>query len=375
MFTKRWNFLTFQGIRIGIDASWIFIALLITWTLAAGHFPFAYPGFSVGTYWLMGFIGMVGLFVCILLHELGHAVVAKHFQIPVSQITLFLFGGVAELKKEPSSPKVEFLIAIAGPLVTLVLSLFFSLLTHLGESKAWPTTFTGITSYLAAINAIILLFNLIPAFPLDGGRVLRAILWAWKKNLEWATKIAAKIGTAFGFFLIFFGIFLFIGGNFLGGIWMAIIGLFLQKASFSSQTQLIIGKELQGAKVSSFMKKNPDTVPSDITVEEFIDKHVYRSHHHLYPVIQEDHLLGYISLKEVKSIPSKEWGFRRLDSALVPLSQAKILSPDTSALEAMRLMQEEDVSSFLVVEKSHLVGLLTASDLFKVIALKLELKS
>lgn len=374
MFSKRFNFLTVAGIHIGIDLSWFFIAILLSWTLAAGYFPFTYPGQALSTYWIMGVIGMLGLFICILLHELGHAFVAKYFKLPISQITLFLFGGVAEIKKEATSPKVEFLVAIGGPVVTLLLIILLSLFTHFGVIFHVGIPVLAITSYLAAINTFILLFNLIPAFPLDGGRIFRAILWAWKKDLAWATTLSTRVGMGFGFFMIFFGIFSFITGNLVMGLWMAILGLFLQRAASSSQTQFYVGKELQNEKVAKFMKKNLDTVPPDITIQTFIQEHVYKSHHHLYPVIEEEKLLGFVSLNEVKSIPQEYWNTQQISSALHPLSKCQVVSPKTNALEALNIMQETGSQTLLVAEGTLLVGLLTAQDLFKVISLKLEIE-
>ena len=292
MFGKRINFLTFAGIKIGIDISWLFIAILLSWTLAAGYFPFNYPQLSPGSYWLMGILGMLGLFICIVLHELGHALVAKHYHLPISQITLFIFGGVAEIKKEPQSAKVEFLMAIAGPAVSILLIALMYYLTKMGDQFGWPVLVRGVTSYLAYVNAVIVIFNLIPAFPLDGGRVFRALLWGWKKDLGWATKISTQIGAGFGLFLIFFGIFSLITGNVLSGIWLAIIGLFLQNAAASSRTQFYVGQALHNETVQTFMKKDVISVPPDITIKEFIEQYIYKSYHHLYPVTENGNLLG-----------------------------------------------------------------------------------
>lgn len=374
MFSKRFNFMTFAGIQIGIDLSWLFIAILLSWTLAVGHFPFAYPGHAIGTYWLMGILGMIGLFVCIVLHELGHALVAKYFKLPVSQITLFLFGGVAELKKEPTSPKVEFLVAIAGPIVTLALSIILFFMTHLGILWDWSFVIIGITEYLTTINLLILFFNLVPAFPLDGGRILRALLWKWKNNLAWATKITTRFGSGFGIFLLFFGIFSFITGNLIGGIWLAILGLFLQRAASASQTQFYVGQELEGEKVSKFMTQEVESVSSEITVTKLLSDHVYKSHHTLYPVTDHKKLLGYISLKEIKELPQERWNTTSIHSLFKPLSDCHTVDPETNALEALALLQDADIPILFVVKDSQLVGLLTSQDLFKLIFLKIALE-
>jgi len=374
MFRKRFNFLNFAGIQIGLDLSWLLIAILLSWTLAVGYFPFYYPGQTAGVYWLMGFLGMLGLFVCIVLHELGHAMVAKHYHLPISQITLFIFGGIAEIKKEPQSPKVEFLMAIAGPLVSVALAILMYLITSTGVKQGWSPLVTSITGYLAYVNAALVVFNMIPAFPLDGGRVFRSILWASSNNLGWATKIATIVGSGFGFFLLFYGIFLFISGNIIGGMWLAIIGLFLRRAAASTQTQYFVKKELQGEKVTKFMSTPPLTVPPNITLQTFIDQHVYQSHHHLYPVTEEGKLLGYISLNEVKNVPSTEWSQKTVADVLVPRSQFKTVPPSTNAHEALLIMQSEEVPTLLVADGEHLVGVLTSQDLLKAISIKLELE-
>ena len=372
--SKRYNFLTFAGIKIGVDASWLIIAILLSWTLATGHFPFYYPSLSPGTYWLMGIIGMLGLFICVVFHELGHAMVAKHYKLPISQITLFIFGGVAEIKKEPQSPKVEFLMAIAGPTVSVIIALGMYYLTQVGTQLGWPVLVMGVTSYLASVNGAIVVFNMIPAFPLDGGRVFRAILWWWKKNLSWATIVATRIGVGFGFILIFLGIFFFITGNLLAGMWLAILGLFLQRAASSSQTQFYVGKALHGEKVLKFMKTDPISVSPNLTIKAFVSKYVYKTHHYLYPVTENENLIGYISLQEVKNLAPEQWEETSVKNTMVPLTDFRTISTSTSALEALNLMQELDLPILLVVEGKHLVGILSAKDLFKQISLKLELE-
>lgn len=375
MFGKRLNFLTFAGIKIGIDISWFFIAILLTWTLAAGYFPHFYPGLSEGMYWFIGVIGMLGLFVCVILHELGHAMVAKHYKMPISQITLFIFGGVAEIKQEPQTPKIEFLMAVAGPAVSFVLVALMYGLTILGHHLGWPVELIAVTGYLTFINLAIVIFNLVPAFPLDGGRIFRAILWGWKKNLGWATKVSTQFGRGFGFFMIFLGIFGLFTGNFLGGFWFIILGFFLQNAAMASRTQYYVGQELRDEKVLKFMTKDPISVSPDSTIKEFVDQYVYQSYHHFYPVASKGKLMGYISLKEVKSLSSEEWKKTLVKKVMVPSSQFQTVSPETSALNALNLMNQTAQPILLVVKGGRLIGILTPQDLFKMISIKFELEN
>ncbi len=375
MFGKRIHLLTIAGIKIGIDLSWFLIAFLLAWSLAAGYFPFYYPQLLLRTYWAMGVIGMLGLFVCVILHELGHAMVAKHYKLPITQITLFIFGGVAEIKKEPQTPKIEFLMAIAGPIVSLILSGGLYLLTLAGKNAQWPLPVIAVTSYLALINFVLAIFNLVPAFPLDGGRIFRAILWGIKKDSEWATKIASRIGAGFGMLLVFFGIFSLITGNIIAGVWFIILGLFLQRAAAMSRSQHLVTHELRGEKVQKFMTKKPISVPPNASIKEFIEDYVYHTYHHLYPVTEKSTLIGYISLREVKAIPSEKWAKISVHEAMVSTSRFKTITPETTALEALDLMNRSEMPIILVVKGKQLVGILTAQDLFKLISIKLELQS
>lgn len=373
MFGKPINFMKFAGFKIGVDISWFFIAILLSWTLAVGYFPFSYPHLSLGIYWIMGIAGMLGLFISVILHELGHAVVARRFKLPIEQITLFIFGGVAEMKQEPPTPKAEFLVAIAGPIVSVIIAFGMFLLTSAGQQLGWPISIIGVTSYLTLINSVIVAFNLVPAFPLDGGRMFRALLWWWKDNLEWATRIATQLGSAFGFGLIFLGVLSFVAGNLFIGLWWMILGLFLHQAATYSRAQYYIKQELQNEKISQFMIKNPISVPPDLPIKSFIDKYVYQSHHHLYPVTEDGKLLGYISLKEVKTVASAEWENTPVSKAIIPLSKIHTLSPDVSILEALNLFHQTDTTTLLVVENGQLIGILTAQDIFKLLSIKFEL--
>jgi len=375
MFGRPFNIVKLAGINIGIDFSWLFIAILLSWTLAMGFFPFAYPNLTPKAYWLMGIVGMLGLFVSVVLHEMGHALMARRFNVNIEQIILFIFGGVAEMKKEPPSPKAEFLVAIAGPAVSVLIALCMYFVSAIGTQLGWSVLITGVTSYLAMINVVIVIFNLIPAFPLDGGRVLRSILWWWKDNLGWATRISSRLGSGFGFVLIFLGLLSLISGNFFSGIWWMILGLFLHQAASFSRTQYYVKRELENEKVAKFMTKNPISVPEDITIKDFVDRYVYQSHHHLYPVTDPSgKLLGYISLKEVKSLKPQEWEKTHIKDVMISKSSLQTVTPSMSALEALNLIHQSEISTLLVEDNGQLAGLLTSQDLFKVISLKLELE-
>ncbi|MGA8163717.1 MAG: site-2 protease family protein [Waddliaceae bacterium] len=374
MFGKRFHLLTVNQISIGFDVSWFFIAILLTWTLAGGYFPHYYPGLEGYSYFFMGLLGMLGLFLSVVLHELGHALTAKRFGLPISRITLFIFGGIAELREDPPSPKAEFLVAIAGPIVTVILAGCFEGLAVMARNVGFATPAVAIFSYLAVINLIIVIFNLIPAFPLDGGRMFRAMLWWAKGRLGWATNVASRIGLGFGFMLIFLGLFVIIAGNFIAGLWWMILGLFLQQTASMSRTQYYVKKKLRGEKVKNFMVKDLATVLPGVSIREFIEEHVYKTYHYLYPVVDGEELLGYISLKEVKDLGREQWERTKVKDVLVPVDQIDTLSPEKDILEALSLLNKSSADSLLVTEEGKLVGLLSSGDLSKVISFKLKLE-
>jgi len=373
MFRRRLNILTFKGIPIGVDTSWFFIAVLVCWSLAAGYFPLQFPGFTPILYWSMGLAGMLGLFICIILHELGHALVATKYGVPVAQITLFIFGGVAELKKEATTPFVEFAVAVAGPVVSVVLAAIFYVATEMGILYGLPAWATGVTSYLWMINTLIVLFNLVPAFPLDGGRILRSIIWAKTKDLRKATKITTLMGSGFGFFLLVFGIINFFTGELILGVWFFILGLFLQRTAVLSQTRFCINEELKEEKVTKFMKTAIDGVSGSITVQDLIDHHLYQTHHHLYPVVEENRLTGYVNLSRIKEIPPEDRGRTLVRQVMLAPTEEQLISPTKSAMEALEQINASPFPTLFVIEGGKFIGLLTPQDLLKLVSLKLEL--
>lgn len=373
MFGKGIKLIKLFGFEVKVDFSWLLLGLLITWTLAQGLFPHFYEGLSTTTYWLMGVAGALGLLVSIVFHELWHSLIARKFGLPMKGITLFIFGGVAEMTEEPPSPKAEFFMAVAGPISSVVLGLGFFGVTFLGESIGWPQSVTGVFNYLAILNLILAGFNLIPAFPLDGGRVLRSILWGWKDDLRWATQLSSKIGGAFGIALIIFGVIEVIMGNFIGGIWMALIGMFIRGASQTAYQQMLLRRSLEGEKVRRFMKSNPVTVPSSLSVEDLVEDYIYKHHYKMYPVVDDEKLTGCVTINQVKEIPKEERDQHKVEELAQSCSEKNTISPDEDAMEALSTMKKNHTSRLMVVDNGKLVGVISLKDMMGFLSLKIDL--
>jgi Zn-dependent protease len=312
------------GFKVYADISWIFLAALVTWTLAYGVFPALYPYLSTGTYWLMGLAGALGLFISIILHELSHSLVARGYGLPIGGITLFIFGGVAEMTDKPPSPKAEGVMSIVGPLASYFLSavfyIFYSVAVGLNASPA----LTGVLAYLSFINLALATFNLIPGFPLDGGRVLHAFLWAWKKDLRLATRIASTIGCICAGLMIMFGLLSLFTGYAFTGMWWCLLGFFLWTASRTEYMGTVIHELLKDLPVRRFMKSDPITDPPDISIHEFVDDYVYHYPHTLYPVMTDGHVTGCISVDRVRSLPRKDWDRQSVRYLLTDCTAASI---------------------------------------------------
>lgn len=374
MFGNRITLFRLLGFEVRIDASWLLLALLVTWSLAKGIFPGSYKGVSESTYWVMGVLGALGLFFSIIFHELCHSLVATRYGIPMKGITLFIFGGVAEMDDEPPSARSEFFMAVAGPLSSFVLGLAFHGISYAGRQLGWPGTIPTVTSYLGFINLLLASFNLIPAFPLDGGRVLRSILWGWKGNLRWATRVSSGFGSAFGVVLIFLGIFSIFRGNFIGGLWWLMIGFFLRNAAQMSYSQLLARKVLEGETVRRFMVTDPVTVSRTLTLDEFINDYVYRYHYKMFPVVSYGRLAGCITVRQAAEIPREIWKEHTVGEIAAPCSPDITIGPDEDAVRALATMSRTGNSRLLVVEGERLLGILTLKDMLQFLSLKLELR-
>ncbi len=367
---------TILGFEIRLNLSWLLLGLLITWTLAEGFFPQRYPDLGAQARWWMGVAGAVGVFLSIVFHELSHSLVGRRFGMPVGGITLFVFGGIAELRHEPKTPRTEFVMAVAGPLSSLVLAGVFFVAHHLAQRLGWPIPVVGVLHYLTVINVILAVFNLVPAYPLDGGRMFRAALWAWRKDVREATRVASRVGSSFGLALMVLGVLGFLTGDFVGGMWSFLIGAFIRGAAMTSYRQLLTRQFLEGKTVADLMNDQPITVAPSITLEEFLEQYVYRKPQLLYPVVDDSRLVGCVKISQVKAIPEEFRGERNVSDILSLCSEENTVSPDDDAAELLgRMLVPGVVDSQIVESNGRLVGTISLQDLRNIMALKLELES
>jgi Zn-dependent protease len=360
------------GFAVRIDASWIFIALLVTWSLAAGLFPQRQPGLTPASYWMMGIFGALGLFASIVFHEFWHSLMARHYGLPMRGITLFIFGGMAEMEEEPQRPGAEFGMAIAGPLASIFIGAAFYLLYRWGM-HGWHAAVTEVVWYLAIVNWVLAAFNLIPAFPLDGGRMLRSALWHWKRDLRWATHKAARFGSGFGIFLIVLGVLSLLTGNLVGGFWYAILGLFLRSAAQMSYQQVLLRETFKDLPVARLMKP-PVTVSPDITLRELVEEHVYRYHFKMFPVVEGDRLIGCITTRMLSEVPKAEWDSRTVRSVIGGCADSHTARPETRVTEALSIMKNTGQSRMMVVRDGHLVGIISLKDILGAFSQRQELE-
>jgi len=372
MLGKTYDIFKLFGFTVRIDASWSIIAILAVWTLSAGFFPSFFPDLSESTYWLMGIAGTLGLFLSVVLHEMAHSLVGRRHGMVMRGITLFIFGGIAEMEDEPPTAKSEFLMAVAGPLASILLGAAFALARLPLPEEGPAAAVGGVLYYLAYINFILAIFNLIPAFPLDGGRILRSALWAWKGRLRWATRIASAIGGGFGILLMALGVIYVFQGTIIGGVWFFLIGLFLRNASRVSYRQLLFRKALEGERVRRFMVETPVTVPSWITLEDFVDQYIGRYRHRLFPVVEDSRLLGCVTTDQVREVPREHWPHRRVESLVLAPCGENSVGPDDAAEKAMLAMSRSGQSRFMVVDGGRLAGTIILQDLLRFISTKVD---
>ncbi len=357
------------GIPIYLHFSWLIIFGLIVWTLSTGYFPAEYPDLPASSNWAKGLVASLLFFVSILLHELGHAAVALRHGLRTRSITLFIFGGVAQLEKDPKDGKVEFWMAAAGPLVSLGLAgLFYvcEMLPFVGPSGA------AVAKYLAMINLILALFNLVPAFPMDGGRLLRGALWGSMGKAR-ATQIASGAGTFFAFFLMFVGVSSLLRGDSLGGVWFILIGWFIKDASVASYQRVRFDEGLRGVTVRDAMVEAVATIPGSGSVAEAAREFFGRTGYGSYPVMRGDAVVGLLCLKDVLRLSPEERETTSVQRAMRPLTDALVTEPDTPLPTAIAAMAQAGTPRLLVMHGDHLVGLLTMNGVIRRLKVREEL--
>lgn len=359
------------GIEVSIHVSWLLIVVLLTWSFATGWFPALSPGWTPLTYWSIGLLATLLLFASVLAHELAHSLVARARGLPVKNITLFIFGGVSNIEQEPKSPGVEFQMAFVGPLTSLLIGGLAYLLLFLIKGGTSPLA--AILGTLAVLNVLLGIFNLVPAFPLDGGRVLRSIVWKISGNVRTATRVAALSGQGIAYLLILAGFYLIFGGDILNGIWFGLIGWFLLSGAQSANSQSMLETMLKGIKVGEVMNTNPATTPANISLQKLVDELLLPHGWRNAIVIQGEQPAGLITLADIRHIPRDEWGQTPVGHAMIPVERLHIVSSRQSLNEVLPLMVERDVNQLPVVEDGRLVGVLSREDIVRFLEIRRSL--
>ncbi len=357
------------GIDVDINPSWLLIFALFSFTLSTHYFPNMIEGFDPSVYWSMGIITTILIFASVLLHELAHSLMAIKSEIPIKKITLFIFGGVAQMEKEPHQPGIELKIAIVGPATSLALA-FFTWLIY--RPLPPDLAITNVLWFLARINFVIGVINLIPAFPLDGGRVLRAALWHFMKSMLKATRLAVAFGSVFAFIAIGLGFLLIFQYAWIWGLWYIFLGWMLYQAGQASYTQLVLQQSFKGVPVSRVMSSEVQTVEPELNLEELVEK-FYRYKYGAFPVIYSGTLKGLVSFHQLREVPREKWSETTVRQVMTPKDQLTIVSPRQEAVEVMMKMAAENLGRILVVEDGELVGILSRTDMMKLINLHMLL--
>ena len=368
---RRIKLFKLLGFQVQIEWTWLFLAAWMTWSLASDVFPASIRGLESSSYWWMGSAGALGLFASIVFHELWHSLVARHYGIAIEGITLFIFGGVAELKEEPPSAKTEFLMALAGPASSALLGVAILGAREVIRMASGGAEIAAVLRYLASINLSLAAFNLLPAFPLDGGRMLRAAVWRWRRDLRWATQLAAWIGTLLGNLLLAVGTILLFLGSLVNGVWMIVVGLYLRSVSRQSYRQLSIRLALAGERVERFLIPDPVTVPPDLPLAELLEEYVYKHHQKTFPVVDGLRLVGCVHARALETVPQSQWTQRRVIDLTQTCDTEDIIPGGVDAMQALTQMSRAGRGRLMVVDGERLVGIITLQDLLEFLALRL----
>ncbi len=356
------------GIPIYLHPSWFIIFALITLSLAT-QFASQHPHWSQAQHWSVGILTSLLFFGSVVFHELAHSVVAQHYRIPVVSITLFVFGGVARIGREPASAKQEFNIALAGPLSSYLLAVGFWLLTRVFPSREM---LGALAEWLAQINLALATFNLVPGFPLDGGRILRALVWGVTGDYTRATRFASRGGQLLAYAMIVFGVWKSLTSNFVSGLWLAFIGWFLLTAAQESYAQLAIRGALQGLRADDVMNRELPTVGRDISLEDY-GHEILRTGRRCHLVVADGELMGLMTVHALSRVPREEWATTSVQAVMLPREKIHWTMPEEPVLSLLERMQSEDINQMPVVAAGHVVGLVTRESILRVIQTRAEL--
>lgn len=359
------------GIELKIDYSWFIVFALVAWFLAGRYFPMTHPGWSIGVYWAMGAITALLFFASVVAHELAHSFVSQAHGVPVRDITLFIFGGVAQISEEPKRARDEFLMALAGPATSLVIVSLFGLL-WLVSLPASPLLH-ALAGWLAWINVSLALFNLIPGFPLDGGRVFRAIVWSVTGNLRRATQIATGLGRVVANGFIFWGIWQIFDGNWANGLWIAFIGWFLENAATASYRRVALQEMLAGHTAREVTMTDCPRIPRGLTLDLLVDQVVLPSGRRCFPVVEDDQVFGLLTLHGIKKVLRERWAATRVEEVMIPLADLKTVHPDDELTIVFERMTAEDFNQFPVMEGRQLLGMVARDDVLAFLRTRAEL--
>jgi Zn-dependent protease/predicted transcriptional regulator len=370
---KGLQLLRVRGIPVLIDYSWFVIFFLVMFTMAESYFPREQSHYSTRQYWVMGAVAAVLLFASVLVHELAHAFVAVKKGIRVLSIRLFIFGGLAQVSSEPQTGKHEFLIALAGPAASMALAFFFAAV--FGASMlSGSGAVSAVAWYLAGANLLLAVFNMIPGFPLDGGRILRAILWDRWDDMARATKVVSRFGNAFALFLIVLGVLqLFLTDRLISALWLVFIGLFMKQSAVGSYQAVALKQALTGVRIRQIMTANPVTVDWLTPVEELVRDFIYRHQFVSFPVFNRDAFVGMVSLDDVKQVPKELWTFKQVRDVMTPAEHVPVLHPSEDATDVLARMVTEDRGLMPVVEDGRLVGVVSKRDILNLFKIKSDL--
>ncbi|MBD3679679.1 MAG: site-2 protease family protein [Rhodobacteraceae bacterium] len=363
MFANAVRLFDIMGFEIKVDPSWLIIAGLIVWSLSTAWFPMDVPGLTQATYVTASVIAMLGLFAGLILHELSHSLMARRFNVRVGGITLFIFGGVAELDNEPESARSEFWIAIAGPAMSFALAALFWVITGSASQLGAGDLTVSVLSYLSTINLVLAIFNLVPAFPLDGGRILRSALWHRKGDVVEATRIASGAGTVFGYALIAMGLLSLFSGGSVGGIWQILIGTFVVSASRSTYRQVLFNASLKGLVVADVMTRHPVTVAPDMTLDRVVEEVMMRQGLSFLPVIAHGKVLGHVESAAIRTVEREKWPDLSAEDVMAPASEATVVDPGLSTIKLLERMGQAQRRKFIVARNGELLGVVSLSDM------------